>query len=51
MLVCEGLMPFLMPQAWKRAMQHLSQLPDAQLRQGAVVLMGLGLLVLMLVDF
>ncbi|MBI5782031.1 MAG: DUF2065 domain-containing protein [Rhodocyclales bacterium] len=43
MLVFEGLMPFLAPQAWQQALRWLAELPPERLRWfgGAAVVLGL----------
>ena len=45
-LIIEGLLPFAMPQAWRRGLQTLAQVDDAQLRALGlgVVVAGLALL-------
>ncbi|PSQ94147.1 MAG: DUF2065 domain-containing protein [Proteobacteria bacterium SW_6_67_9] len=48
-LVIEGIMPFLAPASVRRTMAHMSDLPDRQLRTGALVSMLLGIGVLYLV--
>ena len=45
-LVLEGIMPFLNPQAMKRAMQVFSSLEDRQLRVAGLVSMTVGALLL-----
>jgi uncharacterized protein YjeT (DUF2065 family) len=45
-LVLEGIMPFLNPQAMKRAMQTFSALEDRQLRVAGLVSMTAGALLL-----
>ncbi len=47
-LVIEGIMPFVMPQAWKQSMQQASQLPDNILRLIGLGSMLLGVLALYL---
>ena len=47
-LVIEGLLPFVSPQRWRRAVAELSQLPDSQLRLCAFFALGAGLLMLWL---
>ena len=44
MLVIEGLMPFLMPTAWRAGLIKLSQLQDGQTRFIGLTLMLSGLL-------
>jgi uncharacterized protein YjeT (DUF2065 family) len=43
MLVFEGLMPFLAPQAWQQTLRRLAELPPERLRWfgGAAVVLGL----------
>ena len=45
-LVIEGLVPFLSPQAWRRAVGQIAQLRDGQIRAVAlvVILAGVALL-------
>jgi uncharacterized protein YjeT (DUF2065 family) len=45
-LIIEGLFPFASPQAWRRGLAGLAQLPDLQLRSFglAIVIAGLALL-------
>jgi uncharacterized protein YjeT (DUF2065 family) len=45
-LVLEGIMPFLNPQAMKRAMQAFSTLEDRQLRVAGFVSMTMGAVLL-----
>lgn len=45
-LVIEGLLPFLSPHDWRRAMTHLAQLPDNQLRFFALLAIIAGLAML-----
>ena len=48
-LVIEGILPFLSPDGARRTMLSMAQLSDAQLRNGGLMLMGLGLLALYLI--
>jgi uncharacterized protein len=45
-LIIEGLLPFAMPQAWRRGLTSLAQLTDGQLRGFGlgVVIVGLAVL-------
>jgi len=45
-LIIEGLFPFAAPQAWRRGLAAIAQLPDQQLRSFglAVVIAGLAVL-------
>jgi len=45
-LILEGLLPFALPNAWRKTMLELAQLPDRQLRSMGLISIGLGLLVL-----
>jgi len=45
-LVLEGIMPFLAPTQWKQMLQHISQMPDRQLR-----IMGAGMMVVGVILF
>ncbi|ALF87995.1 MULTISPECIES: DUF2065 domain-containing protein [Ralstonia solanacearum species complex] len=47
-LVVEGILPFVAPQAWRRAFQALTELPDDKLRAIGLVSMALGLILLRL---
>ena len=47
--VIEGLMPLLLPAAWRRAFSQLLQLRDGQIRFFGLVSVVMGLLVLLLV--
>ncbi|MDH0897361.1 MULTISPECIES: DUF2065 domain-containing protein [unclassified Pseudomonas] len=42
MLVLEGILPFLYPQRWRRAVTQLGQLPDRRLRLMGLTSMLLG---------
>ncbi|WOP14547.1 DUF2065 domain-containing protein [Ottowia sp. SB7-C50] len=48
-LILEGLMPFVAPNAWRRAFSQLMQLQDGQLRFFGLLAVGGGLLLLWLV--
>ncbi len=48
-LIREGLMPFVAPNAWRRAFSQLMQLQDGQLRFFGLLAVGGGLLLLWLV--
>jgi hypothetical protein len=48
-LVIEGLMPFLLPAAFRRTMGSVAQLGDRQLRTVGLISMALGVLLLYLV--
>ncbi|MFV1996372.1 MAG: DUF2065 domain-containing protein [Acidiferrobacterales bacterium] len=45
-LVIEGILPFLSPGGARRTMLSMAQLTNPQLRNGGLMLMGLGLLTL-----
>ena len=45
-LVLEGLMPFLVPSAYRRTMEQVSQCPDGQLRTIGLISMIIGVGVL-----
>jgi uncharacterized protein YjeT (DUF2065 family) len=47
-LVFEGILPFVAPQAWRRAFLRLSELPDEKLRVIGLVSMAAGLILLRL---
>lgn len=47
-LVIEGLLPFLSPKGWKRAMSRLVRMQDAQIRLYAFLAIAAGLLMLWL---
>ncbi|MGM3276098.1 DUF2065 domain-containing protein [Ralstonia sp. 24A2] len=47
-LVFEGILPFVAPQAWRRAFQTLTELPDEKLRVIGLVSMAVGLILLRL---
>lgn len=47
-LVFEGILPFVAPQAWRRAFQTLTDLPDEKLRVIVLVSMAIGLILLRL---
>jgi uncharacterized protein YjeT (DUF2065 family) len=42
-LVIEGLFPFLSPQGWRRAVSHVAQLRDGQIRFFALLVILAGL--------
>jgi uncharacterized protein len=44
MLVLEGVMPLLMPQAWRETFKRLTELKDGQLRFVGVMSIVVGLL-------
>jgi len=48
LLVFEGIMPFLTPDGWRRAMQQVSQFSDETLRTIGFVSMLIGVLILYL---
>jgi uncharacterized protein YjeT (DUF2065 family) len=48
MLVMEGMLPFLSPNAWREAFTRMTQLSDGQLRFMGLVSMLAGLLILTL---
>jgi uncharacterized protein YjeT (DUF2065 family) len=48
MLVLEGLLPFLAPQAWRNVFRRLTELTDGQIRFVGLSSVLLGLLLLML---
>ena len=45
-LVIEGLLPFLSPQGFKRSMQQIQTIPDANLRLIGLISMLLGLVLI-----
>ncbi|MCX8146319.1 MAG: DUF2065 domain-containing protein [Azovibrio sp.] len=47
MLILEGLMPFLMPSAWRETFQRLVQFSDGQIRFVGLTSMLVGLILLM----
>jgi len=49
MLVFEGLLPFLLPGAWRDAFRRLTELSDGQLRFIGLTAMVAGLLLLALI--
>ena len=49
MLVLEGLLPFLMPGAWRDAFRKLTEISDNQIRFIGLTFMLAGLLILYLV--
>jgi len=46
MLIIEGIMPFLNPSAFRRALLQISTMPDSQLRWIGIVSMFIGLAIL-----
>jgi uncharacterized protein YjeT (DUF2065 family) len=50
MLVLEGLLPLLSPRLWRQTFERLLQLRDGQLRFFGLVSIGLGLLLLLLLN-
>jgi uncharacterized protein YjeT (DUF2065 family) len=49
MLVLEGLMPLVAPQAWRETFKRMVELKDGQLRFVGLISMTAGLLLLVLV--
>ncbi len=49
MLVIEGILPFIMPGAWREAFRRLIELPDGQIRFIGLTSMLFGILLLYLV--
>ena len=47
MLVLEGILPFLAPQAWRETFRRLVQMKDGQIRFIALSCMLIGLILLM----
>jgi uncharacterized protein YjeT (DUF2065 family) len=47
MLVLEGALPFIQPQAWRQVFMHLMQMKDGQIRFFGLASMAAGLLVLL----
>ena len=45
-LVIEGILPFLSPQIWKRAVAQIAQLQDGQIRFFALFALSAGVLML-----
>ena len=45
-LVMEGLLPFLSPERWRRAMAHIAKLPDHHIRLYGLLAILVGLAVL-----
>lgn len=45
-LILEGLLPFALPNAWRKTMLELAQWQDRQLRSLGLISMGVGLLIL-----
>lgn len=50
MAIFEGLMPLLMPEAWKKALAQLIELPAETLRKIAAMLIGAGLILVWLIN-
>ncbi len=49
MLVLEGLLPFLAPQAWRNAFRRVTELQDGQIRFIGLSSMIMGLVLLMVI--
>lgn len=49
MLVIEGLLPFLAPQAWRNAFRRVTEMQDGQIRFIGLSSMILGLVLLMVI--
>jgi uncharacterized protein len=49
MLVLEGLMPLVVPQAWRETFKRMVELRDGQLRFVGLISMAAGVLLLLLV--
>ena len=49
MLVFEGVLPFLAPQAWRQTFQRMIELKDGQLRFVGLISMATGLLLLLFI--
>ena len=49
MLVLEGLLPFLAPQAWRQTFRRMIELKDGQLRFIGLVAMACGVLLMLIV--
>ena len=49
MLVLEGLLPFLAPQAWRQTFRRMIELKDGQLRFIGLVAMAGGVLLMLIV--
>jgi uncharacterized protein YjeT (DUF2065 family) len=49
MLILEGLLPFLAPQAWRNAFRRVTELQDGQIRFIGLSSMILGLVMLMVI--
>ena len=50
MLVFEGMLPFLMPDRWRKMMLQVAQLNDQSLRMMGFLSMAAGLVLLLLVN-
>lgn len=48
-LICEGLGPFAVPDAWRRAMLSLAAMPSTAIRLFGAVLVGSGVALLLVV--
>jgi uncharacterized protein YjeT (DUF2065 family) len=49
MLILEGLLPFLAPQAWRNAFRRVTELQDGQIRFIGLSSMIMGLVLLMVI--
>ena len=50
MLVLEGILPFLSPQAWREAFKKLTEINDSQIRFVGLTSMLVGILLLIIFD-
>lgn len=50
MLVLEGILPFLSPQAWREAFKKLTEINDSQIRFVGLTSMLAGILLLIIFD-
>lgn len=50
-LIFEGMLPFLSPERWRRALETIRELNDAQLRNMGLVLISVGALLLYFTRF
>jgi len=50
MLVLEGLMPLVAPQAWRETFKRMVELRDGQLRFVGLISMAAGVLLLLLIN-
>lgn len=50
MLVLEGIFPFLAPQAWREVFRRIIGFADGQLRFMGLMSMGIGLVIILLVN-